>query len=117
MTTAKKTTAATKASTGNDQYVIIALPKDSFADGSTIRLIHELSMTEALDLLRAIKSKTVTKPPYKDYFNADEQIASVRLIKGTVQQLSEDFSSVLIDGEEYPLIKKEEKYNMIIGVK
>lgn len=117
MTTTKKTTAATKASTGNDQYVIIALPKDSFADGSSIRLIHELSMTEALDLLRAIKGKVTTKAPYKDYFNPDEQIASVCLIKGTVQQLAEDFASVLIDGEEYPLVKKEEKYGMIIGVK
>ena len=117
MATTKKTTAATKASTGNDQYVIVALPKDAFGDGSTIRLVHELSLTEALELLRAIYSKATTKAPYKDYFSTSDQIASICLIKGTVQQLSEDCTSVLIDGEEYPLVKKEEKYGMIIGVK
>lgn len=115
MTTTKKTTTA-KPTTCNDQYVIVVLPKDRFGDGSTIRLIHELSLTEALSLLRAIKNKEVNKAPYKTYFEPEDQIGTLCLIKGTVQKLQDDLDSVLVDGDEFKLIDKEATYNMIIGV-
>lgn len=121
MTTTKKTTtsktpAIKASSTGSDQYVIVALPKgDAFVDGSKIHLLLDLSLSDALDILRAIKSKSYTK--LKGYFDDGDEIGTVSLIKGVAQEILADFEAVRIDGvDEYPLIDKEKSYHSIVEV-
>lgn len=108
-TTTKKTTATTKATSGSDQYILVALPRSStYSDGTPIRVVPELSLTEALQLMRGIHNKTAKN-------NLDES-GNVMLIKGVLMPIKDDFSAVDVDGVVFDIIEKQTTYKTMVEV-
>lgn len=84
-----------------DSFIILATPKEkAFSDGSTIRVIQDCQLTEALHILRIITGAD-TDPNYAD-FKLNE-VSSVMLIHGAVVPMTTDMSAVDVDGTQYKL--------------
>lgn len=99
---ASKVTATKKVGEMLDaSFIILATPVDkAFTDGSTVRVIQECSLTEVLNILRALKAGK--KNATVDKFKLDEA-GSLLVIKGTVQPMAQDMRTIRLDGVDYPL--------------
>lgn len=107
---ATKVTAKTKvAEKLDDSFIIMATPVEKeFSDGSTIRVVQECSLSEVLNILRALKQgkKVASVEKY-----GLEEAGSVLVIKGSVQPMSGDMRSIQLDGVEYPLTDAKSEFS------